>query len=429
MTPTARVRRVRRRRPRHGGPALARAVALAGAALCVLAGCTAPARPPGAAGAPAVLYVASTGDATLTRLDAASGRVLGPPLPAGPGPVQVAVGPGGAALVLAGEPADAAAPGLTYVARAGRGWTTRPVPLEPGARAVLLAADGGDYAAVVYLLPAGGPPRPGATGDGAGRRGAGEVPDPAPVPGPACGLALIDLRVGAVEAASPVCTPRELPTGLTLERTAAGPVASLALWHRATAAAGAFLPAGARLVRVAARTGAPLAAALLRGLPRPAAAGGSLVLAPGPDGAHRLYAVEALPGSQLATWGAAEYGWQFALSGAWRLHRLTPDTLESEAEVRLAFAPLGLAVAPDGAHAYAFDARGDGLLRIDLATGHTAELARVPGRGPWGLAATPARLYAASPADGQVWAFDRQRGQRVQVLRVGRAPAGISPAP
>jgi hypothetical protein len=384
------------------------------ATLCAVTGllpaaCASTAPPGAEPPRPAILYVADERASALTRLDGAGGRRLEPPLPAGPTPAQIVVGPRGATLVRSGAAGPA---GVTYVARAGPRWTARAVALEPGARAVLLAGDGGDYAAVVYLLPAGGPPALGA-----------------PDPGPACGLALIDLRVGAVEAAYPLCTPRELPTGLALERSAAGPVASLALWHRATPADRVFLPAGARLVRLAARTGTRLGEAPTNGLPRPADAGGSLVLAPGPDGAPRLYTVEALPGSQLATWGEAEYGWQFALSGEWRLRRLTPGTFEPEAEVRLAFAPLGLAVAPDGAHAYAFDARGADLVQIDLATGQTGALAQVPGRRPWGLAATHERLYVASPPDGQVWVFDRQRGQRVQVLRVGRAPAGISLGP
>jgi DNA-binding beta-propeller fold protein YncE len=139
--------------------------------------------------------------------------------------------------------------------------------------------------------------------------------------------------------------------------------------------------------------------------------------------------VEALPGSRLGAWGAAEYAWQFPLSAGWRLLRLAPDDLEPEAALPLAFAPSGLCVAPDGAAAYAFDALGDGLLRVDLATGQTSELARVPGHRPWGLAATADRLFVASPPQGQVWALDGATGRRLQALPVGRAPAGIGLAP
>jgi hypothetical protein len=287
------------------------------------------------------------------------------------------------------------------------------VALEPGARAVLLAGDGGDHAAVVYA-PAGA--------------GAGRAPPAAP-----CGLALLDLRTGAVEAAYPVCAPRELPTGLALERTPEGPVAYLALWHRATPADRPFLPAGARLLRLAARTGAPLGEAPTNGLPRPPAAGGSLLLAPGPAGGGRpaLYVVEALAGSgsEQATWGAAEYRWRFVLATAWRLRRLAPEDLEPAAEVRLGFAPSGLAVAPDGAAAYAFDARGDDLVEVDLATGRTRVLDAVPGHRPWGLAANRDRVYFAAPPRGEVLAVDRATGRRALTRRTGRAPVGIGLAP
>ena len=160
-------------------------------------------------------------------------------------------------------------------------------------------------------------------------------------------------------------------------------------------------------------------------------AGGSLLQAPDPGGGTRpaLYSVEALPGSSLATWDETEYAWQFALSAAWRLRRLDPETLEPAAELRLGFAPSGLAVAPDGWRAYAFDARSDDLAEIDLATGQTRVLDRVPGHRPWGLTATADRVYVAAPRSAEVWAVDRQRGRRVQVVRVGPAPVALGPAP
>jgi hypothetical protein len=221
-----------------------------------------------------------------------------------------------------------------------------------------------------------------------------------------------------------------MPTGLALEDTADGPVAYLALWHRATPAGPGFRPAGARIRRLAARTGAPLGETPVDGLPRPPAAGGSLLLAPAPGGARAaLYLVAAFPGSGLATWDAAEYAWQFPLSGRWRLQRLAPDTLDPEADLGLAFAPAGLAVAPDGAQAYAFDALGDALMQLDLATGRSGVLARVPGHRPWGLAVTADRLYAASPPGGEVWVFDRAAGRRLAALRAGHAPVGIGLTP
>jgi hypothetical protein len=371
----------------------------------LLSGCrSAPPPDPGSV-TPVPLYVADARDGTLVRVDGTSGRSLGPPLPAGPGPVQVVPGEPGdrGALVLSADPASAT--GLTFVTRAGARGSARPVTLPPGGRAVLLAGDGGSAAAAVYTLR-----------DAAGRE-----------PGPACGLALIDLRRGEVAQTFPVCAPREVPTGLALERTGEGPVAYLAVWRPAVRTAdGSFLAAGARVLRLEVDTGAATAQAALGGLPRPAAAGGSLLLAPGPDGGRRLYCLEALPGSELATWGAQEFGWQYVMSSHWRLSRLAPDTLLPEEVLRLDFAPSGLSVAPDGTRAYAFDALGEGLLQIDLATGQSAVLARMAGHQPGGLAATDDRLYAAHPALGQVWVFDRQRGQRVQTFRAGRSPVALS---
>jgi hypothetical protein len=403
-------------RPSSGSTPLRRLVgALMVAACALLAGCSAAAQPAPGSATLVPLYVADARDGTLVRVDGTSGRVLGPPLPAGTVPVQVVPGPsgGGTALVLSADPSSAT--GLTFVARTGTRGHARPVPLPPGSRAMLLAGDGEDVAAVYTLR---------AAATDAGVAGGGAVEG---APGPGCGLALIDLRRGEVDRMYPVCAPREVPTGLALERTSEGPMAYLAVWRPASRAVdGTFLPAGARLLRLAARTGVTLAQTPLGGLPRPPAAGGSLVLAPGPDGAGRLYCLEALPGSELATWSAQELGWQFVLSSHWRLSRLAPDTLVPEEVVRLDFAPSGLSVPLDGSQAYAFDALGEGLFQIDLTTGQTAALARVPGHRPGGLVATPDRLYAANPARGQVWVFDRQRGQRIQTIRVGRSPAALS---
>jgi streptogramin lyase len=54
----------------------------------------------GAAGPRApVLYVSNARDGTIARLDAAAGRAVGPPLPAGAAPWHLAVGRDGAVLV------------------------------------------------------------------------------------------------------------------------------------------------------------------------------------------------------------------------------------------------------------------------------------------------------------------------------------------
>jgi len=97
------VRTTRPLRRRALGGRLARMAALLaapGPAAC--AGPGAPAR----TGSAGLLYVANGGDGTVSRLDPQSGRPVGPPLPAGPAPAQLAPGPGGTLLVLpAGGPA------------------------------------------------------------------------------------------------------------------------------------------------------------------------------------------------------------------------------------------------------------------------------------------------------------------------------------
>jgi hypothetical protein len=360
-------------------------------------------------------------DGTLTRLDATGGSTLGSPLPAGPKPAQVVLGQNGAALALSGDPAFGSM--LTYVAREpdpdraggkdgeGAGVAERPVPLEPGSRAVLLAGDGGSYAAVVYVLTS----SPAADGLDAARPG-----------GTSCRLALVDLRSGASEAAHTVCGAGDLPTALALETTAAGPVAYVAVWSRAAQGSMGPRAAGARIVAVQARTGAALATLPLAGLPRPASSGGSLILAAGPGGAgRRLYGVEALPGSETATWSDQEYEWVSAMSGGWHILQVAPGGLVAERAVALDFAPVGLSVAPDGAQAYAFNARDDSVMRIDLATGRAAALGRVAGYRAGGLAATSDRVYVANPWDHQVWVFDRHQNRRVQMIPVGREPVWI----
>ena len=107
--------------PRPGPPGRRRAARLVGlAALLAAVGpaCAAPVAPGGAHGAPARLYGAHALGDTVAQLDAASGRPVGAPLPAGPLPDQVAPGPGGGLLVL--SQADAHAGEVTLVARAGR---------------------------------------------------------------------------------------------------------------------------------------------------------------------------------------------------------------------------------------------------------------------------------------------------------------------
>jgi hypothetical protein len=390
------------------------AICIAGAIL--FGGCALPAALVRSAPPADALYVASALDGTLTRLEATSGRTQAVPLPAGPSPTQVALGANEEVLTLSGDPALGSI--LTYTTRVrdgnGAGLVEQPIPLEPGARAVLLAGDGERYAVVISLLALP------LADDGAGEsRRSGAV----------CRLALVDLRSGTVEAIHTVCAPGDLPTGLAMETTAAGPIAYVAVWSRAAQVGANLRLAGARVVAVQARTGRMLAALPLAGLPRPISSGGSLILAAGRNGAgRRLYCVEALPGSDLATWSAQEYEWQAAMSGSWQIRELALDPLTAERAVPLAFAPAGLTVTRDGAQAYAFNARDDSLMQIDLASGHATGLAKVNGYSAYGLATTEDRVYVANPPADLVWVFDRQRGRRVQVIPAGRKPVWIGVA-
>src|SRR5206468_2462460 len=124
--------------------------------------------------------------------------------------------------------------------------------------------------------------------------------------GRGCRLALVDLRSGNLQAPHPACDPRDIVTGLALAATSAGPVAYLAIWRPAALVNGEMRPAGAQVVELSAATGALIAETPLTGLPRPAAAGGTLALAPGPYG-PALYCVEAMPGSTWDRWSEQEY--------------------------------------------------------------------------------------------------------------------------
>ena len=84
-------------------------------------------------------------DGTVTRIDVATGRAAGPPLPAGPAPRQVVVGASGTLLVRTAAPRGSDAvpeSGLTFVARRAGRWIAQPVALEPGAADALIAGDG-----------------------------------------------------------------------------------------------------------------------------------------------------------------------------------------------------------------------------------------------------------------------------------------------
>ena len=272
-------------------------------------------------------------DGTVTRLEGQTGRAIGRPLPAGEGPRWVVAGANGRLLVSA---AGASRQGsLTYVVPSGGTWTARPVPLEPGAQVTHLASDGEHTAAVIY---------------GIMRHSPAGKPEAAP-----CRLATIDLRSGAVLKVHPLCSVGETVSGLALE---AGPGRGAGLRRRS----GRSLPrrrgppAGprrrparpsGRVLALHAEEGSVRAASPPGGGPRAAGAGAvpwsarGAVCTASPRSARRR---------TVATRTAVS---AFSRAGAWQLLGLNPTTLEVESVQSLPFPLHWLAVAPDGAHAYA----------------------------------------------------------------------------
>src|SRR5262245_39002285 len=382
--------------PRRPPPAGLLVTSAAALLLALGAGCAPPAPPAGAGGAQPAVYVANAGAGTVTEHDGGSGRRVGPPRPAGPAPARLAAGAGGRVLVVPSGGAPTGA--LTLVVPHWGGAAARPITLEAGAQPLHLAADGGRYAAVAYVVAGGWP-------------GGGGV-----APGP-CRLAVVDLVRAAVVGAHAVCAPGEAATGLALAAGDAGPVAYLGLWRR-----------GAGRVVALAADGAVLAA---HPLTDPTDTPEDVALGPAPDGAGpRLYVVaEALDPDETRPEAAAGR-WASALR--WRLLGLHPTTLALERDVPLPGPARGLAVAPDGRDAYALGAAdlqaGAALQRIDLVRGVAAVVGRAPGLGVAGPAVTRDRLYVPDTFADRLWVADRA-GRPLGTVPAGRRPLGIATGP
>jgi DNA-binding beta-propeller fold protein YncE len=332
------------------------------------------------------VYVADALDGTVTRLDGPGGRPAGPPLPAGPTPWQLAPGPDGGLLVLS---ADAERVGeLTLLEGAGGRGAPRRVAVGARTRQALLAGDGGALAAVAYTARDG----------------------PAPAPPAACGLDVVDARAGRVVRTHAVCAPdAEAVTGLAVENGPGGATVYLAVAHPPPPGAGGAGGAAGRVVALDAASGARLAVRPLAGLTGP------VVLAQAPDGAGpRLYGVELAPGADPDE----------PPGDRARLLGLDPATLGVEHAYPLGFRPHGLAVAPDGARAYALAAEGHRLMELDLRSGAQRRLAIVPGAAS-GVALAGPHLYVPDPYGGTVLVLDRRTGDLVARARVGRRPASV----
>ena len=344
-----------------------------------------------------MLYVANGGDGTVSRLDPQSGRPVGPPLPAGPAPAQLAPGPGGALLVL---PAGGPAWRLTHVApppHPGGAPPARAVPLEPGGSGggARLVGDGQGAAALAYHLPAVTP---------AGRRLVGR-------------LALLDVARGAVGRTHTVCADPDVVVDAALEPGPPGPVAYLAVWRPAARTRRPVAPRGRADPR-------PRRAERRRAGGRPAARP-PRAAPPGSSAGGRRAACCTASSAGPAPEDDPRAEADLAANGPRRLLGLDPLTLLPERDYALPAPVCALAVAPDADAAYALDAAGRrALVRIDLRTGTARRLAALPGAGA-ALAVTRERVYVAD-GRGAVWALDARGGALVRTLAVGRGPIGLA---
>jgi hypothetical protein len=383
--------RIRRLRRALGPAAL---VSLAGA---LLAACAPPA--PGGGNAPAALYVANGLDGTVSRLDAHTGRGLGPPLPGGPAPARLAPGPDGTLLVLRADPPAS----LTHVSPAGGRWVARAVPLEPGASGALLAGDGGAQAVLAY-----------------------HVPSPAGGETAACRLAVLHVRTGEVERTHTLppasCAARDSVRSLALARGAAGPTptAYLGIWRWPGDESGANGTGRGQIVALRTDSGAVVGVVPLTGAPE------HLLATDGVRGAApagpRLLGVEEVPGPQRSARSP-----ESAPPERRHLVVVDPQAGQVEAVHPLSAPARALAVSPDGRHAYllaALDGPRGVLTHIDLVTETTRRLAAVSGLS-LDVAVTDDRIYLPRADRDALLVLDRQRGRVMETIPVGRRPIGV----
>jgi hypothetical protein len=382
MTPICRI---------DAGPVILYAVLAVGlSAGCAFAGSSASGRDP------TLAYVSNSRDNTITRLHAATGRVVGSPIPAGVAPGPVVVGRDGDLVTISSSARHEAA----LIVSAGRhsiGATIR-LPLEPRAQPLFLAGAGGRYAAVAYSV-----------------RMADRKSHSQP-----CRLALIDLPERSLKAGFPVCSGHEVASGMALEEGPFGPIAYVGLWREADIRDGATGTNAGRVVARDLRTGQALDALPLDGVP------GNVVLGASSWGTgQRLYVVYAQDDGGSSH--GDDIGSRFAGASAWHLLSVDPRSLAPERTYSLRFAPRRLAIAPDGRHAYALTG-GLGtttVWHIDLTTGVTGLLVGAVVESH-GLAVTHDHVLLSDTDGGSVWLIQRQSGHIHRRVPVGRKPLGIA---
>jgi hypothetical protein len=364
-------------------------------ALGLLAGCAIP-RGSSTGRDSALVYVANSRDHTITQLEATNGQVIGPPLPAGFAPGPVVVGRNGDLLTMSWSAGHEGY--LTLIARGNHTRTTSKLLLEPQAQALSLAGNGGRYAVVAYVVRT------------SGRRSHSQP----------CRLARIDLIERTVAPGVLVCTGGEVASGLALEEGPLGPIAYVALWREGGTSDGPIAVDAGRMVARNPVTGETLGALPLAGIP------GDVVFGPDPWGTgRRLFVVYAEDDGD----GSArdDIGTRFNGASGWHLLAVEPHSMTPERAYPLRFAPRRLTVAPDGRHAYASSSSvgSTTVWHIDLTTGTTNEVVRLPGSS-LGLAVTQDHLFVSDTDGRSVWLIDRQSGRPFKKVPVGRNPLGIA---
>ena len=370
-----------------------------------IAGCSPAARENAARATAPTVLVANTGDQTISRLDPSSLRVVGPRIAVGAPPWRVLSDGNDRLLVQLTNPHTSS--GLVYLAPRPpaqhnpavgmRGdYTATPIDLGADSRAELIAGDGGRYAAVIYASSTWPPAFP-------------------------CGLAILDLRDGAVVGTHHLCGDGDVVQGLALATDAGGPVVYVALWDMSASSGGE-----GRIVMLDGLTGAPLASLRLSMIP------GSLAVAPAQgDRPGRIFAATSSVDQTRDACRVESVAYCYGVAGRWQLLVLDSARLEQIQAIPLGFAPSYLQPTPGGTAVLAIDGAAGRthvtVSRISLHSGHVTELAAVS-FAPAALATIGRQVYVPSMTDNEVLVLDYRSGHRVRSIRVGANPLGVAVA-